>query len=277
MMYRRKRKIILEPLKTDNTPFKLMARDICEIVLDILDTRTIFNLMLVSKNTKAICYNEHHWKKRLHLLFRDEEIENHLYLTRHDEHANVPYRIVAVEIIKLRRTINRQQFEIRLSNLSDLTITVSDQAMMAFNATIGKYVEDLSLDLRSNVINRTLADFPLVFSTMGVKLGHRYFIEDVNKTNLGPQFVILLLVKVIRNMYFRTYDLVINDRMLILSIVELMVYTQEKLAKSSKGTSPFVTFMQAYVNSEKYPWLAIECDKIGLYERARRFDLIEPL
>lgn len=271
MLYRRKRKIVLEELRTDNTPFRLMARDICELVLDLLDTRTMFNLMLVSKDTKAIAYSENHWKKRLHSLFTQSAIEDHLYITRHDMHATVPYRIVAVEIINTYRSITKQQFENQTQAIFYSTrIKLSDQALVAVNFSIGKYVSTMALEPEVKIIEKTLADFPMKFLKEGVSVGS-IRVLNVNQRNITRHFSLRLLAEFMHRSYYSrvmmlpaSQDLIITERDIVKMMIQLMIHVQEAYDKSSSNKCPFVAFMQKYINCERYLWLAEECEKIGI-------------
>ena len=157
MLYRRKRKVILEELKTDNTPFPNLPRDLCEIMLDFLDTASVFNLMLVSRDSKSIAYSERHWHRRLNSLFHRETITCHPLDTRRDAKAIVPYRLVAIELIN--RKYDAEYFISPMAHLA-YRCEITEEAVAILNDTICRYVNYTSLFLLAEFTSILQNDFP---------------------------------------------------------------------------------------------------------------------
>lgn len=164
ILFRRKRKVVLEELKTDNTPFPRLPRDLCEVILDLLDTASVFNLMLVSKDTKTIAYSERHWEKRLKLLFDPETIAGHLLSTRRDRKAVVPYRTIAIELIN--RKYDAEYFSLPMNQLA-YRFEITKEAVAILNNTLCRYIKHNSLFPLSEFASILQRDFPQTINFEG--------------------------------------------------------------------------------------------------------------
>jgi hypothetical protein len=163
VILRRKRKIIKHELNTDNTPFPGLPRDLCELLLDLFDTASVFNLMLVSKNTKSIAYSETHWKKRLALLFDPIRIQAHLILTRGYESIVVPYRMIN----KPRTVANVTHY---VNSELVYPVEVTEDGLKTINYTINQYIRHLSLQPLSEFVEILNREMP-----QRITLGYMYF------------------------------------------------------------------------------------------------------
>ncbi len=122
-------------LDTFNTPFPTLPRDLIELLLDLLNTRSVFNLMLVSHNTKIIAYSDDHLKKRLHLLFDSKRISSHLITMTSLYTTTVPkgmHRLITVQMINKQR--NKKDL-LKILGEDSYGILIHDSGIAALNET----------------------------------------------------------------------------------------------------------------------------------------------
>lgn len=277
MLYRRKRKEDHRPINTNNTPFSTLPKDLCEPLLDMFDTGTVFNLMLVSHNTKTIAYSEQHWKKRLSILFSKSSIDRHLCATKRYSLLIPNHRVVAVEMINRKRTKEQLMSIIQSMYYTQAQfIQLEDDGVHAINETVLRYVRLLSMQPATEFENLIKEDFPEQIlvgldSLVRVRSAMLSFYNQ-NQSRFGVIGVIINLILEVQRHHERlrsgnTVQTIIFDReTVIIGLYRIsrdhnfrkdIGFRKEGVIKiTPSARSNFVIFMESIVNPVNYPYLA---------------------
>jgi len=279
-------------INTGNTPFRGFPRDLCELLLDLIDTPTLFNLMLVSHNTKVLAYSEFHWKKRLYILFSKSSVDRYSISIKCYNFIISNHRATAVRMINRKRT--RDQLMAIIQKLYPARaeyIQLEDDGVDALNETVLRYVRLLSMYPLAEFENLIKEDFPKTMNTgrmeqVRVRSWILSFYRD-NQSRFGVVGVLINLIFEVQRRQARIdggprqagAKIVFNRENVIIGIYRIirdqafrctLNHSQDTHQTNDRegdggdkcwkwmtyGRSNFTILTETLVNPEKYPYLA---------------------
>lgn len=242
-------------LNTTNTPFEGLPRDLCELLLDLLDTPSVFNLMLVNHNSKAIAYSEHHWKKRLRILFSPQTILRYRSKMRHFRGDPESWRLLTVALINRQYSIEDLSEAILARYPShENYISFSQDGVDIFNQTFGAYMKTLYMQPLDEFERLVIEELPDIYFVNIIN-----FRDDVLRIyrSKASRFGIVLCILVILATIHRYYGRTFQEPLPVFEMTaeSFIIAMHRMLMNLAIIDSPFKQFMAKLINVERYPYL----------------------